>query len=606
MYKYLPKHSFTLKLNKRSSQFKCDKIHFTTAFYGNLILHQKESLRKLLEKSKKFKYHLNFDFLFKSDYLNKRIFQDTNIENMLINHLVENLASPIRSKSTYYYLVSEFLKSLQNNPDHPLTKGIIKNIENNYHLFSGEEKKVLIEQIIKKTKEKNENKSKKSEKKDQESDEDENENLDDDFLMLKKFNLKPEDLKVNPGVSGNEYKSKYLDIQNQFLNLYIDESIVTISSKLFESKIKLIALNDNEANSVLQSLKIVEKFCPSIVLFQKRPIYNLNSNSPLGKATYLSDKEIKTKTHNAILDKELIQTYCKEYLKNNSNFQTNKNEKLVYENVGSFKTLSYVQSLILKYSYNLNTNHNIKIILADLPIFKEIEHMVRNIFNPKLSKRYFHPFDFFSFCKMSYLFEKFHWLVDTCSEACPACDKRYSFTNSHMTMENILHDYLLSLEGNENVKVQNISKQIMRAIKINNYENNCVVAFVNEDNLFHVTERLVKDLNELTFTNIDGFMSDKNQDEFDFPLGDINGLIDEFEDKNEIYNKLALVMNFYENPLSIPEIENIKDSHKGVIADLYKIYNEKLNFVDDIRQWPGKKYDYKCFPTEMLINKYLQ
>lgn len=35
------------------------------------------------------------------------------------------------------------------------------------------------------------------------------------------------------------------------------------------------------------------------------------------------------------------------------------------------------------------------------------------------------------------------------------------------------------------------------------------------------------------------------------------------------------------------------------------MYKEKINYADDINLWGVKKYDYKCYPKQILINQYL-
>ena len=56
---------------------------------------------------------------------------------------------------------------------------------------------------------------------------------------------------------------------------------------------------------------------------------------------------------------------------------------------------------------------------------------------------------------------------------------------------------------------------------------------------------------------------------------------------------------------SIKEFSNLKEEHKSHLKDLCKLYEERLNYVDEINLWTGKKYDYRCYPNEILINKFM-
>jgi hypothetical protein len=53
------------------------------------------------------------------------------------------------------------------------------------------------------------------------------------------------------------------------------------------------------------------------------------------------------------------------------------------------------------------------------------------------------------------------------------------------------------------------------------------------------------------------------------------------------------------------EFTRMKNEYQTHIKDLYDLYKEKLNYVDEMNLWSKRKYDYKCYPNEILINKYL-
>lgn len=57
--------------------------------------------------------------------------------------------------------------------------------------------------------------------------------------------------------------------------------------------------------------------------------------------------------------------------------------------------------------------------------------------------------------------------------------------------------------------------------------------------------------------------------------------------------------------LRIHEIDSLKEEYKKIFNELYIMYKEKINYNEDISLWSMKKYDYKCYPKQILINKYL-
>ena len=74
----------------------------------------------------------------------------------------------------------------------------------------------------------------------------------------------------------------------------------------------------------------------------------------------------------------------------------------VYENVDNIKTVSYVQSMILKCYFGLNYNENIKLIFTDVPVTNEIDYIMNNILKDDKDAK-----EFFFYSKLNLLFEKY-------------------------------------------------------------------------------------------------------------------------------------------------------------------------------------------------------
>jgi hypothetical protein len=689
-FKYISQN-FALKVHKRNK--KCTTIDYTTEFYENLLLIQRSNLMKLYQNKNIF---LNPEFCVNTYKINS-ILDDKRLDLLISDKLTQSVSEAgIKSDSSFYNLFESFYENLKSNPDHPLSKELMDTMNKNTFLFSEDEKKRL-EKLMKSggTLEKND-KNNLPELDDEEMSDIEEEYPDDEDLEEKvkkkhmEENKEPEPL-VTPELNGKKFIEHYakLRMRDDHVKIYLDtgNKKVTIKSKYFKSKIKIVGLNDNQSEKILQAFNYVDKNRPNTILIHKRPVHfeknfleedneeyspvndkskkksskknwgekNLKdveeegmsmSEKKLSKNKLESSDNLHSSNKNyytSLLGREQIMKYCKEILAKNPEFKINSVERIVYEEKDSIKTMSYLQSLILKSNYALNINPQIKIILTDIPLYYEIENLMKDIFykiNPK---------DFFSYMKFSLLFERYLWLTENCGDRCPACDKDVKFDSIYYELNELVDDYLLAFKGIEHIKIKNISSKILKSIQFGDFKGNNILAFVEEKYFYQVIERLVKDINEICegkdwdtiekiFVQGDKSISkqqEENNFEFDYPLGDFEKLFNYFKNKtvqeqvenqlnnenseeifklkNEYMNKLAICLNIYQNKKLfdqksnnlLPEITSLKEDILSAVSDLYKLYNENLNFVDEINLWSNRKYDYKCYPNEILINRYL-
>lgn len=691
-FKYLSQN-FALKIHKRNK--KCTTIDYTTEFYENLLLTQRSNLLKLYQNKNIF---FPPEFCVNTYKINS-ILDDKRLEVLISDKLIQSVSEAgIKSDSCFYNLFETFYENLKNNPDHPLSKELTDTINKFSFLFSEDERKKL-EKTIKsggtiEKKDKNEKPELENEEEMSEVEEEYDEDEDLVEKMRKKHieeNKEPDPL-VTPELNGKKFMEHFakLRLRDDHVKIYLDtgNKKVTIKSKYFKSKIKILGINDNESEKILQAFNYVDKNRPNTILIHKRPVHfekkfieedsayeeyipksektkNKSSNKNWGvknikileeDAISISQgKLIENKTdslekiencnksyYTSLLEREQIMKYCKEILAKNPDFKINSIERIVYEEKDSIKTMSYLQSLILKSNYALNFNPQIKIILTDIPLYYEIENIMKNIFykiNPK---------DFFSYMKFSLLFERYLWLIENCGDRCPACDKDVKFDSIYNELSEMVDDYLIAFNGIEHIKIKNISSKIIKSLQFGDFKGNNILAFVEEKYFYQVIERVVKDINEICegkdWDTIEKIFvgkeknksgEEKNKLEFDYPLGDFEKLFNNFKNnnvieqlenpinnenseevfklKNEFMNKLAICLNIYQNHKIfnkktnnlLPELNFLKEDMYSTIIELFKVYNENLNFMDEINLWSNRKYDYKCYPNEILINKYL-
>lgn len=567
---------FALKTGKMAR--KCTTIKFTKEFYENLISLQEQNILKLFNKKN---LHINPEFCINTFKINN-ILKNKDIELLLSDKLADTLTiRGVKSDSDFLKLFSTFYDNIKSNPDHPITKELLKVLERNKFLFDNEERK-NIEKMLK------------------------NEEKEDKHMQISD----------TPEKNGNEFIQHFakIKLKDDITKLYLDtgNKKATFKSKHFLSKIKVIGLDDNKSEKILHAFNYVDKNRPNTLILQKRPIH-FEPTTLYG----IDEVDESIPHYKSLLEREDIMTYCKDYLKKKPQFKVNEVERLVYEEVDSNKTISYMQSLIMKSNFSLNNNPQIKIVLADIPLFKEIEFIYKNIFN-KIDPR-----DLFMYMKMCFLFEKYLWLIENCQNECPSCNKDIKFEFAHLGLDVLLDDYILSLFGIEHIRVKNIADKIIQSVKFGDFKGNNIVAFIEEKYFYYVIERLVKDFNMLAegkpFDEVEKVFTsqDKNyKNNFNFETGNFDNFIvkDEsgIKNKNEFLNKFAIILNIFnkknllEGNEKLPEINLLNDDLLLTpLKDLCKAYYDKLNYSDEIRLWKGKKYDYKCYPNEILINKYI-
>jgi hypothetical protein len=472
--------NFAIKQKYREKSNKCKVVGLLDKFYQNIILQQKEVLQQILTGDQKFS---NLEFLLRAYNINTRIFKDDYLHQEISKQIynTEYLNDRNKNKSTVYNLYKTLAEGYQHDPSSSLAKDLVRNIIQKSYLFSSEEFAELLALL---------NMSEEDAK------EIEDYVVQQDDKYLTKLTLKNDSVAIRL----SKYKTK-----------------ASIYSKQFNKKIVLVALDDLTDN-VLKSFDIVNKEKPNIIIFQKRPIFNLQ-----GSEKYIG-----------IFDKERLIAYHKEILSNEKLFHVNTVERLVYQNRGNLKSVSYVQSLIWKCYHGLSLNYNLKVIFSDLPVSREVEHVVRNVFTDNEAVK-----AFFTSFKLNYLFEKYLWLTEDIDKKCPACSsEKPQF--AHSTTEMLMEEYLLALE--DGVRVTNIADKIVQAA--NTFKNEPVIlSFVDKKYLYAVLERVTKEL--VHQSDNEGSTSDyKNL--FDYEKTNMM-LVYDNSNKIEFLNKLAIANNIYSN-----------------------------------------------------------
>jgi hypothetical protein len=474
-YKHIFKN-FTLKQFYREKKSKCLVVGQVDKFYKNIIMQQKGKLMDILTGEKCY----NLEFLLRAYNINNHVYKDNNLHEMISDKIyeLEYNADTSKNKNTIYNLYRLMAEKYENDPTSSLAKELVITIIKKSYLFTKDELSKL-------------------------------------FQLLKISEKEVKEIEDNIITGDNKYLDSLAirDKGNIVIKLNNTKEKVTIYSKKLNKKIVLCALSEHSEH-VLKAFEIVDKEKPNILIFQKRPIFNLDEN----------------KGYVGLFDKEGLMAYHREVLSNDKVFQVNNVEKLVYQNINNIKTISYIQSLMLKCYYSLNLNYDLKVIFSDLPLAYELRNVMTDILTNKSTSSFF-----FNIFKLDYLFEKYLWLIDDMEKKCYGCSSQRN-EHPHLSPEKLIEAYVLSTSKNS--KVRNISEKIINAAKF--YKNEPVIlAFVEEEFLYSVLEEITKSLIHLN-TNT----SDKESNLFNHKKLE---LYDQYipTDKTEFLNKLAIANNIY-------------------------------------------------------------
>jgi hypothetical protein len=192
--------------------------------------------------------------------------------------------------------------------------------------------------------------------------------------------------------------------------------------------------------------------------------------------------------------------------------------------------------------------------------------------------------------------EKYIWLTKKCKKHCPSCTGE-RMEHPHNNIEDVLNYQDLFIRE----KYEFISDNISKVLLSNLYEP-YIYAFVDKKNLFILAQYLSLKLDSLNEYS-------PKQESFEYNYGNLQTSFDECQslnkDSREVFvNKLALFSSLYVDSMKIPEMKNVEKEFPEFMK-LHNKYKEKLNFVDDLKVWKTRKFDAKCFPTHLMINKFL-
>ena len=193
------------------------------------------------------------------------------------------------------------------------------------------------------------------------------------------------------------------------------------------------------------------------------------------------------------------------------------------------KTISYVQSIILKSYYGLNYNDSIKIIFTDVPLYKDIDYIINKIFIDDDATK-----EFLLYFKTNYLFEKYLWLAEDCKMRCSNCSN-LKIENAHLSPWQLLNEYMINSDDNH--LVLNITNKIINAVVQFNKEN-VFVSFVDSEIFNQVSENLCRHLDKISngIENIENF--------------DYENQIIKLDDDEKLINKIGLAVNITKNGLN--------------------------------------------------------
>lgn len=167
----------------------------------------------------------------------------------------------------------------------------------------------------------------------------------------------------------------------------------------------------------------------------------------------------------------------------------------------------------------------------------------------------------------------------------------------HRNIEEVLNYQDLFIKE----KFEFIADNIVKVL-LTNLDEPFIYAFVDKKNLFFLAQIL-----SLKLDNLNNYSS--KEESFQYKYGEVMTSYEENmkmnKDSKDVYlNKLALFSSLYVDSLKIPEMKAIEKDFPEFLR-LYNRYKEKLNYVDDLKVWKTRKFDAKCFPTHLMINKFL-
>jgi hypothetical protein len=287
---YTHMKGFALKEDKSKKLKECDIIPHVEKFFVNIIKENTKNFKHIVEKSNVKK---SMDFLLKMFQINEKIIKDDNIRNETMQ-MIYQIESNLDDKDTYIKVMEIFTPLFCDFPSNDLLKDLMASFKKKSYLFNDDDSDNIL-MSLEKIKRKNAQ------------------------LNLNEYDeVKSKLLEKNPDPNhgSNEHlKERGMDsLKNIEVSISHKRNKVTIRSKKFFPKIRLIGLNDYSYASVYDSIRYLEHESPNIVIFQKRPVYDMGFH----------DK------HLGMLDSSLLKEFNSEVLSDKSRFILSDVEKLVF------------------------------------------------------------------------------------------------------------------------------------------------------------------------------------------------------------------------------------------------------------------------------------
>ena len=287
---FLSKKPFALRKNDNPVKKKeCDIIPHVEKFYNNIIKQNSNNLKHVLASSHTKK---SMNFLLKLFQVNEKIIKDDSIREDTVR-LIYEIENKLDDNDAYVEVLKVFTPLFEQFPTNDLLKDLMVSFKKKNYLFSLYDSQKIITSLDK-IKKKNPN------------------------IDMKEYSEVKENL-LDENPDTNKYSKEHLKdigidkLKNIDVSINHRNNKVSFTSRHFLPKIRLIGIDDYSYASVFNSLRYLEKETPNIVIFEKRPIFDLVINEK----------------HIGMLDAPLLKEFYSEVLKDKTKFIISDVERIV-------------------------------------------------------------------------------------------------------------------------------------------------------------------------------------------------------------------------------------------------------------------------------------
>ena len=288
------------EIKKQRSFENCNIIPKLENFFLLLIQDNKDYFIRLLSNSK---FPYNPQFIINAYKINQNVYNDQKIEDLLDKIILNdenniNILSNVYKKDHIYQMCELFSKKYLESNTNPIGKKMMEILKTKSYLMEKNELLAIIDIFNQSSIEKNSIYNNPSPKDNNEAilyKYANMENINDPvFKELKKRQeneesrkmeiLKKENIKTD---LTNEEKTKiHLDRANIKINkeklsfsINLNKNKASIRSKFFKPKVYIYAMDDDAISNILPVFEIVDKIESNVILFQERPVCNLNQEN---------------------------------------------------------------------------------------------------------------------------------------------------------------------------------------------------------------------------------------------------------------------------------------------------------------------------------------